>query len=156
MSRYLKYTAAATTAIAVSSLLWFGAGTANASPSPGTPAAAPASGYTWGWSDGNYGTRRTFTQARYGSAENLPYLMVDSNCDDGARIGDTIKLQWRTPSGRYAIEDEREVTSCKGTYRLEFYPYADDDKWARGTYQYRLIIPGGGGFKYFEITYRKR
>lgn len=137
-------------------LLSTGTQVVSASTSRNMIAAVPASGYTWGWSDGDYGTRRTFTQARYGSAENLPYLIVDANCNDGARIGDIIKLQWRTNSGKYALEDSQEVTNCRGSYTLELYPYADGGKWARGTYQYRLIIPGGGGVKYLEITYRKR
>lgn len=113
------------------------------------------SAYVWYWSDGDYGTNRTFTQRQYGSAANLPRLIVEADCSAGAREGDTIKLQWRY-RGNYVTEDSRYVSDCYGKYSLSFNPYADDGRWAAGTYLYRLIIPGGGGYKQFRITYAKR
>lgn len=115
-----------------------------------------ATGYTWSWSDGASGTRRTFSERQYGSASRLPKLIVRSDCSTGARIGDRIKLQWRNNLGKYRTEDSAYVDSCRGRYRLSFYPYASNGAWARGTYQYRLIVPGGGGYKYFMITYTRR
>ena len=125
--------------------------------SPGTTGIQPrATGYTWSWSDGASGTRRTFSERQYGSASGLPKLIVRSDCSTGARIGDRIKLQWRNNLGKYRTEDSAYVDSCRGRYRLSFYPYASNGGWARGTYQYRLIVPGGGGYKYFMITYTRR
>lgn len=115
-----------------------------------------ASGYSWYWSDGAGGTRRTFSQSQYGTASRLPKLVVEGDCAAGARVGDRIKLQWRDSMGRYRTEDTAYVSNCYGRYKLAFYPYAASGAWARGTYKYRLIIPGGGGYKYFEITYSKR
>jgi len=115
-----------------------------------------ASGYSWYWSDGAGGTRRTFSQSQYGTASRLPKLVVEADCAAGARVGDRIKLQWRDSMGRYRTEDTAYVSNCYGRYKLAFYPYASSGAWARGTYKYRLIIPGGGGYKYFEITYSKR
>ena len=115
-----------------------------------------ASGYSWYWSDGASGTRRTFSQSQYGTASRLPKLVVEADCAAGARVGDRIKLQWRDSMGRYRTEDTAYVSNCYGRYKLAFYPYASSGAWARGTYKYRLIIPGGGGYKYFEITYSKR
>ena len=115
-----------------------------------------ASGYSWYWSDGAGGTRRTFSQSQYGTASRLPKLVVEGDCAAGARVGDRIKLQWRDSLGRYRTEDTAYVSNCYGRYKLSFYPYASSGAWARGTYKYRLIIPGGGGYKYFEITYTKR
>lgn len=114
-----------------------------------------ASAYSWYWSDGDYGTNRTFTQRRYGTAANLPRLIVEADCAAGARQGDTIKLQWRY-RGKYVTEDSQYVSDCYGRYSLTFNPYADNGRWATGTYLYRLIIPGGGGYKQFRITYAKR
>lgn len=115
-----------------------------------------ASGYSWYWSDGAGGTRRTFSQSQYGTASRLPKLVVEGDCAAGARVGDRMKLQWRDSMGRYRTEDTAYVSNCSGRYKLAFYPYASSGAWARGTYKYRLIIPGGGGYKYFEITYSKR
>lgn len=114
------------------------------------------SGYSWYWSDGAGGTRRTFSQSQYGTASRLPKLVVEGDCAAGARVGDRIKLQWRDSTGRYRTEDTAYVSNCYGRYKLAFYPYTSTGAWARGTYKYRLIIPGGGGYKYFEITYSKR
>jgi hypothetical protein len=114
------------------------------------------SGYTWAWSDGASGTRRTFSQRQYGTASRLPKLVVEGNCGAGARVGDRIKLQWRDSTGRYRTEDTAYVSNCNARYKLAFYPYTTTGSWARGTYKYRLIIPGGGGYKYFQITYTKR
>lgn len=125
--------------------------------SPDTAGVQPrATGYTWSWSDGASGTRRTFSERQYGTASGLPRLIVRSDCSSGARVGDRIKLQWRNNLGKYRTEDSAYVDSCKGKYRLSFYPYASSGAWARGTYQYRLIVPGGGGYKYFMITYTRR
>ena len=114
------------------------------------------SGYVWSWSDGAGSTRRTFSQSQYGTASRLPKLVVEGDCTAGARVGDRIKLQWRDSTGRYRTEDTAYVSNCYGRYNLAFYPYASSGAWARGTYKYRLIIPGGGGYKYFQITYTKR
>lgn len=112
--------------------------------------------YGWSWSDGSSGTRRTFSERRYGTAASLPRLIVEASCADGARIGDRIKLQWRDAYGRYRLEDSAYVSNCNGTYKFRFYPYTSSGAWARGTYKYRLIVPGGVGYEYFEITYTRR
>ena len=130
--------------------------TAQAAAPGGSVAAAPAAAYTWYWSDGETSTRRKFSQYNYGSAANLPYLIVEASCGDGARVGDTIKLQFRDSYGKYITEDSHYVSSCNGSYDFTFYPYTTSGKWARGTYKYRLIVPGGVGYQYFEITYSKR
>ena len=122
---------------------------------PSTEVVPRASAYTWYWSDGDYGTNRTFTQRQYGSAANLPRLIVEADGSAGAREGDTIKLQWRY-RGKYVTEDSRYVSDCYGKYSLQFNPYADNGRWATGRYLYRLIIPGGVGYKQFQITYAKR
>jgi hypothetical protein len=123
---------------------------------PGQETQPRASSYSWSWSDGAGGTRRTFSQSQYGTASRLPKLVVEADCAAGARVGDRVKLQWRDPTGRYRTEDTAYVSNCYGRYKLAFYPYTSSGAWARGTYKYRLIVPGGGGYKYFEITYTKR
>lgn len=114
------------------------------------------SGYAWSWSDGAGSTRRTFSQSQYGTASRLPKLVVQGDCTAGARVGDRIKLQWRDSMGLYRTENTAYVSNCFSRYKLAFSPYASSGAWARGTYKYRLIIPGGGGYKYFQITYTKR
>jgi hypothetical protein len=153
-STYLK-AAAAPTVIAIALALLAPTQTAQAAPQP-TSIQPRVSGYVWSWSDGAGGTRRTFSQSQYGTASRLPKLVVEGNCGAGARVGDRIKLQWRDSTGRYRTEDTAYVSACNGRYKLAFYPYTQSGAWARGTYKYRLIIPGGGGYKYFEITYTKR
>ncbi len=138
---------------AIASLLFANTSALAATPPP--EVVPRTSAYSWYWSDGDYGTNRTFTQRRYGSAANLPRLIVEADCAAGARQGDTIKLQWRY-RGNYVTEDSKYVSDCYGRYSLTFNPYADDGRWAAGTYLYRLIIPGGGGYKQFRITYAKR
>ena len=81
------------------------------------------SSYSWSWSDGAGGTRRTFSQSQYGTASRLPKLVVEGDCAAGARVGDRVKLQWRDPSGRYQTEDTAYVSNCDGRYKLAFYPY---------------------------------
>ena len=88
------------------------------------------SGYSWYWSDGAGGTRRTFSQSQYGSASRLPKLVVEGDCTAGARVGDRIKLQWRDSMGRYRTEDTAYVSNCVGRYKLAFYPYDSSGSWA--------------------------
>jgi hypothetical protein len=147
--------AAAPAAIAIALALLVPTQMAQAS-SPAASTQPRVSGYVWSWSDGAGGTRRTFSQSQYGTASRLPKLVVEGNCGAGARVGDRIKLQWRDSTGRYRTEDTAYVGNCNGRYKLAFYPYTQSGAWARGTYKYRLIIPGGGGYKYFEITYTRR
>lgn len=115
--------------------------------------ATPRSGYTWAWSDGGTSTQRTFSEAIYGTAANLPRLVVTASCPRGAVRGQQIKLQYRLANGRFRPADAVKVKDCNGTYRLAFQPYTASGAWAEGTYLYRLNIPGGGGYKYFRITY---
>ena len=115
----------------------------------------PRSGYTWAWSDGGTSTNRTFSEAIYGSAQALPRLVVNASCSRGARVGDQIRLQWRNSNRRFVPSDTAKVNNCNGAYRLSFIPYTTSGTWAEGTYKYRLIIPGGGGYKYFTITYQR-
>ena len=113
----------------------------------------PRSGYTWSWSDGGTSTKRTFSEAIYGNASQLPRLVVTASCSRGAIRGQQIRLQYRFTNGRFRASDSARVNNCNGTYRLAFQPYTASGAWAEGTYLYRLIIPGGGGYKYFRITY---
>ena len=113
----------------------------------------PRSGYTWAWSDGGTSTKRTFSEAIYGNASQLPRLVVTASCSRGAIRGQQIRLQYRFTNGRFRASDSARVNNCNGTYRLAFQPYTASGAWAEGTYLYRLIIPGGGGYKYFRITY---
>jgi len=153
-STYLKAAAAPAAVAMVLALL---SPTQAAQASPSEQEIQPrVSSYSWSWSDGTGGTRRTFSQNQYGTASRLPKLVVEGDCAAGARVGDRVKLQWRDPSGRYRTEDTAYVSNCDGRYKLAFYPYTSTGAWVRGTYKYRLIVPGGGGYKYFEITYTKR
>ena len=153
-SMYLK-AAAAPAVVAIALALLAPAQAAQAT-TPRQEIQPRVSSYSWSWSDGAGGTRRTFSQSQYGTASRLPKLVVEADCAAGARVGDRVKLQWRDPAGRYRTEDSAYVSNCYGRYKLAFYPYTSTGTWVRGTYKYRLIVPGGGGYKYFEITYTKR
>ena len=120
---------------------------------PGVPTVR-STGYTWAWSDGGNGTRRTFTESIYGHAKSLPKLVVEASCSRGAKSGQRIVLQFRDSRGEYRTQDRAIVTNCNGTYKFSFIPYTTSGAWANGTYKYRLFIPGGGGYKYFDITYQ--
>lgn len=155
MNAILRTLSAATIALAAGAAMALPA--AGATTTVAVPTASPAGyAYTWYWSDGYSGSRRTFSQYQYGTAANLPTLGVDASCANGARVGDKVKLQFRNSYGRYVTEDVHLVTNCNGSASFEFYPYTSSGGWARGTYKYRLIIPGGIGYKYFEITFTKR
>ena len=130
---------------------------ASAAQAASVPQAVPATAYHWEWSDGSYAERRTFTQRNYGTANNLPYFIVQASCADGARKGDVIKLQFRNSYGRYITEDYHVVDNCNGYGTFELNPYADSGRWAVGTYKYRIIVSGSGGMAaYFTITYARR
>ena len=77
-----------------------------ATPSPRT---APSVTWQWSWSDGGTQHRRAFSKRVYGSASNLPYLVVTN---DSCAAGILIKLQFRE-NGRYYTEDRATTRGCK-------------------------------------------
>jgi hypothetical protein len=125
----------------------------SAQPAHADVTATPRSGYTWAWSDGGTSTKRTFSEAIYRTAAQLPKLVVTASCARGASAGQQVRLQYRHTNGRFRAADSVRVSNCNGEYRLAFQPYTASGAWAKGTFLYRLIIPGGGGYKYFRITY---
>ncbi|MEK9737560.1 MAG: hypothetical protein VW362_04995 [Candidatus Nanopelagicales bacterium] len=122
-----------------------------------TDVAARASGaYTWMWSDGVTGRRRTFTKRDYGYAANLPYLVVEASCAGGARVGDVLKLQFQDYRGKWITEDRHWVADCNSIGYFEFNPYTSSGKWAVGAYKYRLIVSGARLRARFTIIYARR
>ena len=111
--------------------------------------AAPAVQWSWRWSDGGTQHRRAFSRSFYGSAANLPYLIVSN---DSCASGVLIKLQFRE-DGRYYTEDRAYTRGCKAA-ALHFNPYTESGKWAIGVYKERLIIPGLA-YHYFTIEYTR-
>jgi len=136
---------------AVAALLVTPAGAQAASPSTTDRAEslAPTVQWTWRWSDGGTEHRRTFSKRVYGSAANLPYLVVSN---DSCASGVLIKLQFRE-DGRYYTEDRAYTKGCKSA-RLRFNPYTESGRWAIGTYKERLMIPGLA-YHYFTIEYAR-
>ena len=114
-----------------------------------TPATAPAVNWQWRWSDGGTEHRRSFSRAVYGSAVNLPYLIVTN---DSCASGILIKLQFRE-NGIYYTEDRTYTRGCKAA-KLHFNPYTESGRWAVGVYKERLIIPGLA-YHYFTIEYAR-
>ena len=112
-------------------------------------AAAPTVNWQWRWSDGGTEHRRSFSRAVYGSAVNLPYLIVTN---DSCAAGILIKLQFRE-NGRYYTEDRTYTRGCKAA-KLHFNPYTESGRWAVGVYKERLIIPGLA-YHYFTIEYTR-
>ncbi|MFM7210917.1 MAG: hypothetical protein ACKOYQ_02775, partial [Actinomycetota bacterium] len=110
---------------------------------------APAVTWQWRWSDGGTAHRRTFAKSVYGSATNVPYLVVSN---DSCAAGVQIKLQFRE-DGRYYAEDRTYAKGCNSA-RLHFNPYTESGKWAVGIYKERLIIPGIA-YHYFTIEYTR-
>ncbi len=117
-----------------------------ATPSPRT---APSVTWQWSWSDGGTQHRRAFSKRVYGSASNLPYLVVTN---DSCAAGILIKLQFRE-NGRYYTEDRATTRGCNAA-RLHFNPYTESGRWAVGVYKERLIIPGLA-YHYFTIEYTR-
>lgn len=113
--------------------------------------------YTWSWSDGETSRRRTFTKRKYGTSANLPTLVVSASCAGGARVGDVLKLQFQTNTGRWVTEDRATVADCNGTGEFFLNPYTPSGKWAVGLYKYRLINSGAHwkGAR-FTIIYARR
>ena len=113
--------------------------------------------YTWSWSDGETTRRRTFTKRTYGTASNLPTLVVTASCSGGARVGDVLKLQYQTNTGKWITEDRAQVTNCNGTGDFHFNPYTPAGTWAVGLYKYRLINSGAHWLgARFTIIYARR
>lgn len=110
---------------------------------------APAITWQWRWSDGGTQHRRAFSKQVYGSASNLPYLVVTN---DSCAAGILIKLQFRE-DGRYYTEDRAMTRGCNAA-RLHFNPYTESGRWAVGVYKERLIIPGLA-YHYFTIEYTR-
>ena len=112
-------------------------------------ASVPSVNWQWRWSDGGTEHRRSFSKRIYGSAVNLPYLIVTN---DSCAGGILIKLQFRE-DGRYYTEDHTYTRGCKSA-RLHFNPYTESGRWAYGVYKERLIIPGLA-YHYFTIEYTR-
>ena len=112
--------------------------------------------YTWAWSDGSTSRRRTFTQRDYGTASNLPYIVIEASCAGGARVGDTLKLQFQDYRGKWITEDRHWVADCDAIGYFELNPYTSSGKWAVGLYKYRLIVSGARLRARFTIIYARR
>lgn len=148
-TRRLWRTCALALALAVSTVLVLPTAS-QAAPTPTeSTASAPAVNWTWHWSDGGLEHRRSFSRAVYGSAVNLPYLIVEN---DACASGILIKLQFRE-NGRYITEDRTYTRGCKAA-RLHFNPYTESGQWAFGVYKERLMIPGLA-YHYFTIEYTR-
>lgn len=116
---------------------------------PAQATTAPAVNWMWRWSDGGTEHRRVFSKRVYGSAVNLPYLVVSN---DSCAGGILIKLQFRE-NGRYYTEDRTYTQGCKAA-KLHFNPYTESGRWAIGVYKERLIIPGLA-YHYFTVEYTR-
>ena len=54
---------------------------------PSQTSAAPTVNWAWRWSDGGTAHRRAFSRAVYGSAVNLPYLVISNDsCASGVLL----------------------------------------------------------------------
>lgn len=116
---------------------------------PSQTSAAPTVNWAWRWSDGGTAHRRAFSRAVYGSAVNLPYLVISN---DSCASGVLLKLQFRE-NGRYYTEDRTYTQGCKAA-KLHFNPYTESGRWALGVYKERIIIPGMA-YHYFTIEYTR-
>lgn len=114
-----------------------------------TARSAPAVAWTWRWSDGGTQHRRTFSKRVYGTAANLPYLIISN---DACASGILLKLQFRE-NGRYITEDRTVTRGCRSA-KLHFNPYTESGKWAVGVYKERVMIPGIA-YHYFTIEYTR-
>lgn len=124
------------------------AGVAQAAPAPLQPTIQPMDQeFFWEWEDGSNSKRRTFYESDYGSASNLPRLIVTA---EPARPQQFIKLQYRE-DGRWRREDG-DSTNGNGVAYLELNPYCEDGSWCDGTWKYRLLV--NGKYTNFRITYR--
>ncbi|MDO8307316.1 MAG: hypothetical protein Q7V58_03035 [Actinomycetota bacterium] len=122
-------------------------GVAQAAPAPLAPDARPrAQVFFWDWEDGVDSRKRTFRESDYGSAENLPRLIVTA---EPARPSQYIKLQYKQ-NGKWRREDA-DTTDGNGEAFLALNPYCNDNTWCDGTYKYRLLV--NGKYTLFTITY---
>lgn len=122
-------------------------GVAHAAPVPLAPDARPmAQTFFWDWEDGVDSRKRTFRESDYGSAENLPRLVVTA---EPARPSQYIKLQYRQ-NGTWRREDA-DTTDGNGEAFLALNPYCNNNTWCDGTYKYRLLV--NGKYTLFTITY---
>lgn len=142
-------TCALALALTVSTVLALPTAAIAAPASTETVASAPAVNWSWRWSDGSLEHRQSFSRSVYGSAVNLPYLIVEN---DACASGILIKLQFRE-NGRYLTEDHVYTKGCKAA-RLHFNPYTESGRWAIGVYKERLMIPGLA-YHYFTIEYTR-
>ena len=121
---------------------------ANAAPAPMEPSARPmAQEFYWEWEDESDATSRTFRQDDYGSAGNLPRLIVIAK---PARPQQFVKLQYKE-DGRWRREDG-DSTNSRGYAYLELNPICESGTWCNGTWKYRLVV--NGKTTNFRITYR--
>ena len=113
----------------------------------GPVAATPAEprGYYWEWDDGSRATSRTFAQARYGVAGNLPRLVVTAV---PALPSATVALEfWR--DGQWRTES-RVRTGPSGVAEIGVDPSCGD-RWCDETISYRL--KAGGQTARLTVTY---
>jgi hypothetical protein len=94
-SMYLK-AAAAPAVVAIALALLAPAQAAQAT-TPRQEIQPRVSSYSWTWSDGAGGTRRTFSQSQYGTASRLPKLVVEADCAAGARVETESNCNGATP-----------------------------------------------------------
>lgn len=123
-------------------------GVASAAPAPLAPTARPmAQAFFWDWEDGVDSRRRTFRMDDYGSAHNLPRLLVTA---EPARPSQYVKLQYKDSTGAWRREDA-DTTNGRGVAYLSLNPYCSNGTWCDGTYKYRLKV--NGKYTIFTITY---
>jgi hypothetical protein len=113
--------------------------------------AAPASVvaeeyYYWRWSDGSMKAARTFTQAEYGIASNLPHLIVTA---EPALPRREVRLQFSSDVGWTTETTAR--TDTRGVARIRLDPTCAGGTWCDDTLRYQLLV--GGQSSRLTITY---
>ena len=126
------------------------AGVVTAAPAD-APAARPdvvpmVQEFYWEWSDGSDSKTRTFRESEYGTAGNLPDLLVFA---EPARPQQFVKLQYKA-GGTWRREDGA-LTNGAGKATLNLNPYCDGN-WCNSRYRYRLLV--NGKYTMFTITFR--
>jgi hypothetical protein len=111
------------------------------------PASAEPRGYYWEWDDGSRASSRTFTQARYGVAGNLPRLVVTSL---PALPPTTVVLEFLS-DGQWRTEN-RVRTGPSGIAEIAIDPSCGDERWCDETISYRLRA--GGQTARLTVTYQ--
>ncbi len=113
--------------------------------------AAPASAvaeeyYYWRWSDGSTTAARTFTQAEYGIASNLPHLIITAEPASQRR---EVRPQFSS-DGRWTTESTAR-TDTRGIARIRLDPTCAGGAWCEDTLRYQLLV--GGQSARLTITY---